>query len=93
MNPTTITIADEPHPNTEMTSAQTSATTATGIYKKQSAAVPDNGETRDSIYNIHSRTSRLERSISKSASIDEPDEDPGLRNPGDYKQKQVRAAT
>ncbi|PCG89542.1 potassium transporter [Penicillium occitanis (nom. inval.)] len=89
MNPTTITIADEPHPNTEMTSAQTSATTATGIYKKQSAAVPDNGETRDSIYNIHSRTSRLERSISRSASIDEPDEDPGLRNPGDYKQKQV----
>jgi KUP system potassium uptake protein len=89
MNPTTITITDEPHPNTEVTRAQTSATTATGIYKKQSAAVPDNGETRDSIYNIHSQTPRLERSISKAASIDEPDEDPGLRNPGDYKQKQV----
>lgn len=93
MNPTTITIADEPHPNTEITRAQTSATIATGIYKKQSAAVSDNGETRDSIYNIRSRTSRLERSISKAGPIDQPDEDPGLRNPGDYKQKQARAAS
>jgi KUP system potassium uptake protein len=76
-----------------VTRAQTSATTATGIYKKQSAAVPDNGETRDSIYNIHSQTPRLERSISKAASIDEPDEDPGLRNPGDYKQKQARTSS
>ncbi|KAF7179389.1 hypothetical protein CNMCM7691_008322 [Aspergillus felis] len=89
MSPTTITIADEPHPNAEITRSQTAATTATGIYRRASAAGSEDGEICDAISNIRSRTSRLERSISKATSIGESDEDPGLRKPGDFKQKQV----
>jgi KUP system potassium uptake protein len=88
-----ITIADQPHPNAEMTISQTAAITATGIYRKASAAGSEDGEICDAISNIRSLTGRLERSISKAASLGESDDDPGLRKPGDFKQKQVRTVS
>ncbi|RAO64093.1 uncharacterized protein BHQ10_000105 [Talaromyces amestolkiae] len=89
MNSVAVTIANQQHPNTEAARTRTTATTATGSTRKQPPAVSDDDQIHDSIYNIRSQTSPLQSSIRKTASIDQPDEDPGLRKPGDYRQKQV----
>ncbi|PWY71756.1 potassium transporter 5 [Aspergillus heteromorphus CBS 117.55] len=45
-------------------------------------------KSHDPVYNIRPWNNHLDRSLSRRTTIDE-DDDPGLRRPGDYKQKQV----
>lgn len=91
----TIRIADVPHPKEEhpRTNLQdgVSSSGGDGIYGRRSFSRSDAGGPHDDIYNIRSRS--MPRSTSRSDSrismADREDDDPGLRKPGDFKQKQV----
>ncbi|KAJ5981551.1 hypothetical protein N7522_013587 [Penicillium canescens] len=55
----------------------------------QSMARSYQEEIHESIYNIRSRSRIPERISSRISAAEQPDDDPGLRNPGDFKQRQV----
>ncbi|KAJ6092424.1 hypothetical protein N7467_004393 [Penicillium canescens] len=57
--------------------------------KSQSMARSHQEEIHESIYNIRSRSRIPERISSRISAAEQPDDDPGLRNPGDFKQRQV----
>ncbi|KAJ5984784.1 hypothetical protein N7522_011980 [Penicillium canescens] len=57
--------------------------------KSQSMARSYQEEIHESIYNIRSRSRIPERISSRISTAEQPDDDPGLRNPGDFKQRQV----
>jgi KUP system potassium uptake protein len=85
--PTTIRIADVPHPRGGDDQAISSAI-EDSIYRTRSFTRRD-AAAADDIYNIRSRSrSRDTRGGAGTVTVVE-DEDPGLRQPGDYKQKQV----
>lgn len=60
--------------------------------KSQSMARSHQDDIHESIYNIRSRP-RIPERISRISAAEQPDDDPGLRNPGDFKQRQVGNAT
>jgi KUP system potassium uptake protein len=61
------------------------------IYRTQSFARSETTDTRDDIYNIRSRSKApsMDRRSSRVDGAEREDDNPGLRKPGDYKQKQV----
>ena len=61
--------------------------------KSQSIARSQQEEFHEGIYNIRSHSRMLERISSRISATEQPDEDPGLRNPDDFKQRQVGSAT
>ncbi len=76
---TTIRIADEVHPKTGVEFTRTDTQTSRNARR---GSIGDDG-----IYNIRSRS----RQPSRAPSGDyKPDDDPGLRKEGDFKQVQVR---
>ncbi len=92
----TIQIADVPHPkdNSLGTKSQdaVSSSVENNIYNTRSFARADTADSHDDIYNIRSRSkapSFTERRGSRLNPTDREDDDPGLRKPGDFKQKQV----
>lgn len=62
-----------------------------GVGKVHIAHEPKEGSeyVQDSIYNVRPWNNPLERIRSTRSTGSEADEDPGLRKPGDYKEKQV----
>ncbi|OAL32530.1 hypothetical protein AYO22_00552 [Fonsecaea multimorphosa] len=73
----TIRIADDVHPKNELQGKEGRTADATSIYTHD-----------DGIYNLRSRRSSHDLSLYRSRSLQQ-DEDPGLRKPGDFKEKQV----
>ena|SRR5579862_5670964 len=65
------------------------------IYRTQSFARSETTDTRDDIYNIRSRSKApsMDRRSSKADGAEREDDNPGLRKPGDFKQKQVLSDT
>lgn len=61
--------------------------------KPVSMARSHHGDAHESIQNIRSHSMIPERISSGIPVAEQPDEDPGLRNPGDFKQRQVGSAT
>ncbi|KAJ6019351.1 hypothetical protein N7522_001418 [Penicillium canescens] len=57
--------------------------------KSQSMARSYQEEIHESIYNIRSRSRIPERISSRISAAEQPDDDPGLQNPSDFKQRQV----
>jgi hypothetical protein len=93
---TTIRIADVPHPKEEhpRTNLQdgVSSSGGDGIYGRQSFSRSGTADPVDDIYNIRSRSKppSTNRRGSRMTIPDRgEDDDPGLRTPGDFKQKQV----
>jgi hypothetical protein len=82
----TIRIADTPHPKDEFPRTNSQDAVSSGIGDRLERV-----DTHDDIYNIRSRSKApsLDRRSSRLNRIDKEDDDPGLRKPGDYKQKQV----
>jgi KUP system potassium uptake protein len=96
----TIRIAEDPHPKDGIVriNTQEGAGPATegSIYRTRLAVRSELGETHDDIYNIRSRSRARSNSTRRASGIftpDREDDDPGLRNADDYKQKQVCAST
>jgi len=90
----TIKIADVPHPNDEnpRTNLQNGVSYSgrDGIFGRRSFSRSDAADPHDDIYNIRSRSKPPSTNRRGSRSItDREDDDPGLRKPGDFKQKQV----
>jgi KUP system potassium uptake protein len=91
----TIRIADVPHPKDEhqQTHLQdgVSSSIGNGIYSRRSFSKLDAADPHDDIYNIRSRSRppSTNRRGSRTSLTDREDDDPGLRTPGDFKQKQV----
>jgi hypothetical protein len=93
-----IRIADTVHPLHATKSNADSVTTGVndGIYHMRDLSRASSREKRsigDGIYNLRdlSRTSSRERRSIRFADGDAEDDDPGLRQTGDYKTKQVKA--
>lgn len=88
----TIKIAPVPHPKDEFqrTKSDDGVSSSVGAmtYNTRPFARSDTPDTHDDIYNIRSR-SRTDRGGSRMSTTDPEDDDPGLRKPGDFKQKQV----
>ncbi len=61
--------------------------------KSQSIARSQQEEFHEGIYNIRSHSRMPERISSRIPAAEQPDEDPGLRNPDDFKQRQVGSET
>jgi KUP system potassium uptake protein len=59
----------------------------------QFIARPHQEEIQESIYNIRSHSRIPVQGSSGIAAAEQPDDDPGLRNPGDFKQRQVGNTT
>ncbi|KAJ5987668.1 hypothetical protein N7522_011916 [Penicillium canescens] len=57
--------------------------------KSQSMARSYQEEIHESIYNIRSRSRIPERISSRISAAEQPDDDPGLQNPSDFKQRQM----
>lgn len=91
----TIRIADVPHPKDEhpRTNLQdgVGSSGGDGIYGRRSCSRSDIADPHDDIYNIRSRSRppATNRRGSRMSMMDREDDDPGLRKPGDFKQKQV----
>ncbi|KAJ5364794.1 uncharacterized protein N7496_010507 [Penicillium cataractarum] len=88
----TLRIADPPHEGDELQqprSCDEGSIMGPAGSTSQSIAQPHQEEIQESIYNIRSH-SKIPVRVSSGVSADEqPDDDPGLRNPGDFKQRQV----
>ena len=54
---------------------------------------PAHEEIHEGIYNIRSHTRIPVRVNTGISAVEQPDDDPGLRDPGDFKQRQVGNAT
>ena len=82
----TVRIADTPHPRDELPRPAPPDAVSSGVGDRLGRT-----ETRDDIYNIRSRSvaPSIDQSRSLSKEIGNEDDDPGLRKPGDFKQKQV----
>jgi KUP system potassium uptake protein len=91
----TIRIADASHPKDERpwTNLQDGVRSSggDGIYGRRSFSRSDAAGPHDDIYNIRSRSKppSANRRSSRMSMTDREDDDPGLRKPGDFKQKQV----
>lgn len=91
----TIRIADVPHPKDEhpRTNLQDGISYGgrDGIFSRRSFSRSDSAGPHDDIYNIRSRSKppSTNRRGSRMSITDREDDDPGLRKPGDFKQKQV----
>jgi hypothetical protein len=93
----TIRIADVPHPKSEYLrpNLQDGVTSSggDGIYGRRSFSRSDASGLHDDIYNIRSRSrgpsTNRRGSRSRMSMTDREDDDPGLRTPGDFKEKQV----
>jgi KUP system potassium uptake protein len=88
----TIRIADPTYTGDEPSCDDGSAM-GPAFSKSQSTARSHQEELHESIYNIRSRSRIPERISSRISAAEQPDDDPGLRNPGDFKQRQVGNAT
>ena len=91
----TVQISDDLHPKEELRRAQaeakTSGTDSTvdgGRFVRRSSGLED----QDGIYNIRSRSGAPQLEARKRTTSQLQDEDPGLHNEADYKQKQVRSS-
>jgi hypothetical protein len=82
----TIRIADIPHPRDELPRSAPPDAVSSGIGDRLGRT-----DTRDDIYNIRSRSvaPSLDQRKSLSRDVGKEDDDPGLRKPSDFKQKQV----
>jgi KUP system potassium uptake protein len=92
----TIRIADPAHTGDELgqpPSCDDGSTIDPAFSKSQSMARSHQEDIRESIYNIRSQFRLPERISSRTSAAEQPDDDPGLRNPRDFKQKQVGNAT
>ena len=93
----TIRIADIPHPKDERSRANFQdgviSNGGDGIYSRRSVSRSDTADPHDDIFNIRSRSRppSTNRRGSRMSITDREDDDPGLRKPGDFKQKQVPA--
>ncbi|KAH8585858.1 potassium transporter-domain-containing protein [Bisporella sp. PMI_857] len=95
----TIRIADDPHPKDDISLTKPqdgdSSSLGHGIYNTRSFSRSNTADTHDDIYNIRSQSkppsaNRRSRSGNRRVSTaGQEDDDPGLRKPGDFKQKQV----
>ncbi|OOQ83159.1 potassium transporter 5 [Penicillium brasilianum] len=65
------------------------STTGPVLSESQSIARSQQEEVHDGIYNIRSHPRIPERISRTTSASEQPDEDPGLRNPDDFKQRQV----
>ena len=74
---TTIRIANEVHPKNDHSGNHEKTADSTSIYAHD-----------DGIYNMRSRRSSHDLSLYRTKSLQQ-DEDPGLRQEGDFKEKQV----
>lgn len=87
-----IRITDGMNPSHELEQVTTgddgNSSAVRSIYKTRPIGPSHIGEKDDSICNIRSQPGILQR-ISSRATDSEADEDPGLRKPGDFKEKQV----
>jgi KUP system potassium uptake protein len=93
---TTVRIADPAHPGGEpgqSPSGDDGATIGPAFSRSQSIARSNQEETHEGIYNIRSHSRIPERISSRISAAEQPDEDPGLRNPGDFMQRQVGSTT
>lgn len=90
---TTIRIADSVSQGDGLgrTTAQDDGNLATGVTmsRTRSVARSDVAESDDNIYNIRSRPTLPERIGGRSAVPEQADENPGLQQAGDFKEKQV----
>ncbi|KAF3393895.1 Potassium transporter 5 [Penicillium rolfsii] len=88
----TIRISDPPHTGDEPgqpPSGDDRSTIEPAFSRSQSMAQSHQEEIQESIYNIRSHSRMPERINGGISAAEQPDDDPGLRNPGDYKQRQV----
>lgn len=88
----TIRIADPAHAGDEPgqpPSVDDESTMGPAFSRSQSMARSQQGDTHDSIINIRSHSWMPEGISSRISAAEQPDDDPGLRNPGDFKQRQV----
>ncbi|KAL9621006.1 MAG: hypothetical protein Q9160_004524 [Pyrenula sp. 1 TL-2023] len=89
----TIKIADVPHPRGELTDSPVAIGSGVGgsVYSHGPARRSDSRDTHDEIHNIRSRskTPSLDQYLTRKHALKAEDDDPGLRKPGDFKEKQV----
>ncbi|KAI9712807.1 MAG: hypothetical protein M1820_001429 [Bogoriella megaspora] len=85
----TIKIADLLHPKNEPSQAKShSSNVEDSIHHTRPFARSETTHSRDGIYNIRSRSRSTGRPSHRHIAVNREDDDPGLRRPGDFKEKQ-----